>query len=309
MDTRIISLLPAITEILCYLDQGKNIVAKSHECDFPKEIEKIPSITKSKVKKKITNDEISKETINLISQSISLFDVNVEKLKSLKPDIIFTQEQCAYCSITFEELKNLIKDISNKKIDLINLNIKSIKDIIDSISTIGEVLKLDKHFLNDKLDQFKFSFHKVSNSGMKNFVSKKVMAIEWLNPLMTAGFWVPEMLKIAGSKDQFHKHHTVISNDEIINYNPDIIIFMLCGYEIENSKKNISNFLSKDKRLLQTSFYKNKSIYICNANSYFSRPGPRIIEGQEILNNILAENISSNNDQYINFFNSDQAYL
>ena len=172
MDTRIISLLPAITEILCYLDQGKYIVAKSHECDFPKEIKEIPSITKSKVKKKITNDEISKETISLISQSISLFDVNVEKLKSLKPDIIFTQEQCAYCSITFEELKNLIKDISYKKIDVINLNIKSIKDIIDSISIIGEVLKLDKHFLNDKLDQFKFSFHKVSSTGMKNFVSK-----------------------------------------------------------------------------------------------------------------------------------------
>jgi iron complex transport system substrate-binding protein len=293
---RIISFLPSATEILYELGAGSQIIGVTHECSYPKEAKLKPRVINSAFDAStMSSKEIDDKIIELFSNGKDIYIVNDNILKELKPDIIIAQGICEVCSPFTKEIKRAITLLGyNPKV--IILDPSNISDILDNIleisKNIGKIKEGKKlvKSLEDKIDIIK----KVTELKNKNKDRLKVLCLEWIDPFFTAGHWVPEMVEIAGginglSKPKEQSRRT--SLEEIMKFDPDKIILMPCGFNIDRILREYKNTsLNNNQQWNDLRAIKNDEIYAVDAGSYFSKPGPRTITGIEILAKIISPN-------------------
>jgi iron complex transport system substrate-binding protein len=281
---RIISLLPAATEIICALDLVNHLVGRSHECDFPEDIKTLPICCSAKINPEAGSLEIDQKVKEILTASLSIYDIDKELIASLKPDLIITQAQCEVCAVSLKDVEESLSDFLNTDTQIISLQPNTLSDIFNDIAEIaielnvkekGEILIED---LNDRIDLVK---HK-----LKFFPNKpKVANIEWLSPMMLAGNWMPELVNIAGGSPiltQNGKHSPFIEWQQIYDENPDIIIISPCGYTINQTLKEIDLLLNLPG-WRDLAAVKNNRVYIADGNAYFNRSGPRVVDTIEML--------------------------
>ena len=220
------------------------------------------------------------------------FEINEKLLKELKPDIIFTQSQCEVCAVSLSDVENALKNITGLSSRVISVEPNSVEDIFNDILTIAEILNVRSKgkelidLIKAKLDNTKDVVYQIS--------SPSVAAIEWIDPLMAAGNWVPQLIKVAGGKNLFGeagKHSPWMKYNDLIKQDPEIIIVMPCGYDIKKSLIEIKTLESKKGWGSINAVLKN-NVYIADGNQFFNRPGPRIIESLEILLEIIHPELS-----------------
>lgn len=290
---RIISLLPAATEIIYLLGLEKFLVGVSHACNYPKEARFLPKITSTSTTNSLSSKQINDKVLQRKHSGQGVFHLNEKVLKELKPNLILTQEICEVCAVSWTEVKKaarvLESGIMNNEsgLKIVSLEPESIEDILENILLVGEVCnKRDKASeevskLKERLRNIELRLKQLSGGD-----KKKVLMVEWLEPLMVAGHWVPEMVERAGGinvKTIVGDKSYTISVEEIVESPPDLVVFAPCGFDIERTLR--------EKRVIEDLRLRIKDLrieyFLMNGDAYLTRPGPRIIDGVEILAEIL----------------------
>ena len=292
MKQRVLSLLSSTTEIIYALGCGDRLVGRSHECDYPEEVSELPICTIPKFNVDGTSREVDDEVKSLVQSALSIYYINEKLLKELKPDIIFTQSQCEVCAVSVSDVENALKNITGLFSRVISVEPNSVEDIFNDILTIAEILNVRKkgkelvELIKAKIDSTEKIVYQKS--------SPSVAAIEWIDPLMAAGNWVPQLIRVAGGKNLFGeagKHSPWMKYNDLVEQDPEIIIVMPCGYDIKKSLIEIKTLESK-KGWGSLKAVRNRNVYITDGNQFFNRPGPRIIESLEILLEIIHSDFS-----------------
>lgn len=286
-EARIISLLPSATEIVYALGLGDQMVGRSHACDYPEPAKELPACTEAGLKTTGSSKAIDRDVKRLLEQATSVFKINAEKIKSLKPTHIITQSQCELCAITTNELQQRLRDyIEAENIKLIDVRPQTLEHVLADFVKIGVALG---DFQAGYLLRMKIA-NEIQSIRMRclQFVDKpKVALIEWIEPMMKAGLWTDELIEAAAGKNIFENQkepHTGF--DQLKENDPDKIIFIPCGFDIPKTKKEL-DILFKDAKWADLQAFKNKEIYVSDGSRYFNRPGPRLLESLEILTEIF----------------------
>ncbi len=282
---RIASLLPSCTEIVYALGLGQSLVGVSHECDFPPEAKTKPILTRSKVNPNKSSSQIDKIVEGIVMQGLSVYDININQLKVLNPDIILTQDQCEVCAVSLSDVVKATKGLVGD-VEVVSVNPKSLKDIFNDIENIGKVLgkqKEAKELIVSLKNRMDFIKNKIKKS--KNLKRPKIICLEWLDPLILSGNWVPEMVELTGGKNILAKpgkKSVKIGWEDFLKLDPDVLVIMPCGFRIEQTLKDMP-ILIKKKEWPTLRAVREKNVFVVDGNAYFNRPGPRIVESLEIL--------------------------
>ena len=304
---KIVTLIPSATEIVAFLGKKDLIVGRSHECDYPKDLSKIIKLTSPKINVEGKSGEIHKQINEILENSLSVYKVDIKELKKLEPDIVVTQAHCEVCAVSLSEVEEIVTKHLNEKTKIISLQPNTLSEVFDDIRKVAKGLNLDQKTSENLIKPLE---QRVKNIQIKSLKQKKrtVACIEWIEPLMAAGNWIPEMVKISGGEDIFGKSGKDshwIRFDEIKSYDPEIIIFLPCGYNIEKTKDEVENLLIKENKWSNLKAFNDKEFFVVDGNQFFNRPGPRLVESLEIFAEIIHPNLFNFNHKqsgWINFF-------
>jgi iron complex transport system substrate-binding protein len=283
---RIVSFLPSATETLYELGAGSQIVGVTHECKFPPQVKEKPQVIRSSFDpSQMTARDIDNKVVELLRSGNDIYIVDENALKRANPDLIVAQGLCEVCSPFTKEISRAVSLLDGQPevlvLDPHDLDdiLVSIMDVAEKIGKVSEGRKIVASLQNriDIVRSIKIKFR------------PKVLCVEWIEPLFTAGHWVPQMVEYAGGLNGLSSTGDPsrrMSIDEALQFDPDIIVLMPCGFDIERTLKEMQE-LKGDQKWSSLQAVKKGNIYTVNANAYFSKPGPRTVIGLEILAKIL----------------------
>jgi iron complex transport system substrate-binding protein len=282
---RICSLLPSATEIAFALGLGDQVVAVSHECDYPPDVSNRPVLTKSAIHQKIHRSlEVDRE---VEQRGGDIYEIDEKLLERLKPDLILTQELCHVCAVSYTKVKEAAR-VLDADTKIVSLEPTNLEEIVDNILLVGRMTgkiaqaqKLSSQMLR-RIDRVKEKAEKVEHR-------PRVFFMEWLQPLWAGGHWIPQMVDYAGGFDglgRLGKPSHRIGWDEVVEYQPEVIVLSPCGFDANQVMEEAHTLASYEEWDKIPAFQSSK-VYAVNASAYFSRSGPRVVEGLEILAHII----------------------
>jgi len=291
---RIVSFLPSATELLCEFRVQDNLYGVTHECKYPQGAILKPKVISSVINSdNLTSKEIDTVTCQLLKDGKDIFVLDENNLKNANPDLIISQETCEVCAAYTSQVDKAVKILQKKPI-LHSMDPHNMNEIIDTVTKLGKILGKEI-----KARQIIKSLEKRIKNIKENHNNKppKVLAVEWIEPFFTAGHWVPEMIQIAGGINMISKtgeHSRRLTMNEIIKINPDRVILMPCGFDTHRTIKEYDKILKKNKLWNSLDAVRKGQVFAVDANSFFSKPSIRTIEGIEILAKIIQPNKFSN---------------
>jgi len=285
---RIISLLPAATEIVCALGLEQNLVGRSHECDFPESVKSLPVCSEANFADDLSSLEIDIKVKEILTEALSIYTVKRDVIKDLAPDVVITQAQYEVCAVSLKDVEEALDNYLDKESHIVSLQPNKLDDIFEDIKTVAQALDVTDAgdvLIEDLQGRVDIIRHK-----LKYVESRPTVAcIEWLEPLMVSGNWIPEVVSTAGGSSilaEAGKHSPFVKWEDIQQTNPDVIIVMPCGFSIERTMKEM-NILLDLPGFADLTAVKNNRLYITDGNQYFNRPGPRIVDSIEIIGEII----------------------
>lgn len=284
---RIVSFLPSATELLYEFGVEDDLYGVTHECKYPHDAMLKPQVINSVINSdELTSKEIDTMTCQLLNDGKDIFVLHEENLKHANPDLIISQETCEVCAAYTNQVNKAVR-ILQKKPTLYSMDPHNMDEIINSVIELGRILGKE-----EKAEKIRNSLEKRIENIKKTIIKKspKVLAIEWIEPFFTAGHWVPEMIQIAGGINMISKtgeHSRRLDMDEIVKSNPEVIIMMPCGFDTQRTVLEYKKILKNDELWNSLNAVKNNQVFAVDANSFFSKPSIRTIEGIEILAKII----------------------
>jgi iron complex transport system substrate-binding protein len=284
-NVRIISLLPGATEIVCGLGLSDRLVGRSHECDYPSQVERLPVCSRPKYIEEGNSKKINRSVQEILRDALSIYEVDVERIKALNPTHILTQSQCEVCAVSTRELENALKEVIRQEdITVIDSNPESLDDIFAHIQQVADATDTHQAGMN-LVQDMKRKFESIRNQ-TKDIQSKPMVAhIEWIEPLMVGGHWMPTLIEWAGGilkPAELDEDERWLSFEVFAEQNPEKIIIAPCGFSIRQSLDDLI-YLEQQKDWMSIKAVENDEVYICNGSAYFNRPGPRLTDSLEIL--------------------------
>jgi iron complex transport system substrate-binding protein len=288
---RIVSLVSSATEILFGLGLGDCLVGVSHECDYPPDALSLPQLTKSNIDSSRSSISIDHQVHDQLEAGMSLYEIDVQQLVALAPDVIIAQAQCDVCAVRYEDVAEAVESqAALQHTDLLSLHPQCLADVLDDILRLGEHLQCDnraKDFVAQLQGRIETIRHKTDDIEFDQRPS--VCCIEWIDPLMLAKNWMPELVHLAGGRYLFSGEagHSVYNSwSEIVSFDPQALIIMPCGFDLERARIEGEQLTSyPDYHRLQAVL--QRRVFAVDANSYFNRSGPRLIDSTEILAHLL----------------------
>ena len=283
---KIVSLLPSATEIVDCLGIRDFLVGRSHECDYPPSVRDLPVCTSARLNSAKSSSEIDLDVKALIQQALSIYEVKTEVLEQLKPTHIITQNQCDVCAVTQSEVEKAISVLTKSDVKVISLQPNLLNDIWADIEQVARILEVESKPVLEQLQQrIKAISHQTRNINTK----PTVVALEWIEPLMGGGNWIPELIEIAGGTSLLGvkgKHSPYLSWQMLTEADPDVIVIMPCGFDLQRTELE-SKVLKEHPDLVNLTAFKKGKIYLVDGNAYFNRPSQRLVDSTEILAEIL----------------------
>ena len=285
---KIVSLIPSGTEILAALGLADVIVGRSHECDFPSDIKNIPACTQARLNSNAASGEIHDRVNDLLQSALSIYQIKTDILQQLQPTHVITQDQCDVCAVSFGEVENALKSLTLSSPQVISLQPDVLKDVWDDIARVAKIFDIDSTKVLENLQNRVKAIEDKTQQLLSTNIPT-IGCIEWTEPLMSASNWIPELVSYAGGKPLFSstgKPSEILKWEDFVSSNPDIIIFMPCGFDINRTRIEAS-VLTQKPQWKELQAVKNAQVYITDGNSYFNRPGPRLVDSLEILAEII----------------------
>lgn len=284
---RVASLIASATEIVAALGAGNMLVARSHECDYPEDVTALPAVTAPKLDIAKPSGDIDRQVKALLEQALSVYRVDAEKLRDLAPDIIITQTQCEVCAVSQADVEAALADWTGARPRIVSLAPNALDDVFADISRVADAVGLRERGaalvagLRQRIDAIA-----ARTRGLKR---PRIAAIEWIEPLMAAGNWVPELIALAGGENLFGeagRHSPWMEWRDLVAADPDIILVLPCGFDIARSLQEMTALTSRPEwpRLRAN---QSGKVFVADGNQYFNRPGPRLVDSLEILAELL----------------------
>ena len=284
---RIVSFLPSATELLYEFGVEDKLFGVTHECKYPVTATLKPQVISSVINSdELTSNEINTITCTLLRDGKNIFELNKKNLLNADPDLIISQETCEVCAAYTTQVKTAL-DILPRTPELYSMDPHNLKEIIQSVTKLGKILQQEQKAL-EIVNSLQKRIKNIQTSKSKK--TPRVLALEWIEPFFTAGHWIPEMIELAGGINLISKtgeHSRRMDIDEVINSNPDIIILMPCGFDTSRTISEYNSILKNNRAWNSLNAVKNNQIFAVDANSFFSKPSIRTIEGLEILAKII----------------------
>jgi iron complex transport system substrate-binding protein len=275
---RIVSFLPAGTEIAYALGAGDQLVGRSHECDYPPEVKALPVVSKPALNLDgLAQDAIDAAVAERLRSGESLYQVDELLLRELAPDIVLTQDLCQVCAPSGNELTRALAELPSKP-EVLWLTPQNLTDIEENIIAVG--MATGRRDVAQQLIDANRRRMSVVAESVAGLPARRVAFLEWTEPLFCAGHWVPQMIEMAGGFDRLGKpgaDSERMTWDQVRDANPEMIIVAPCGYGLDQAVE----LARKIPRV------PNASVYAVDANAYFARPGPRVAEGIELLGHLF----------------------
>lgn len=286
---RIVSLLPSATEILAALGLTECVVGRSHECDYPPGIETRPVCTAARLNAQKPSVQIDADVQSLLRSTLSLYDIKLDVLAALQPTHIVTQDQCDVCAVNFSLVEAAVATLSHPQPQVISLQPQTLTNVWADIQRVADRLGVDATPVLAEL-QIRVEACQQKNSTIPVGDRPKVAAIEWIDPLMGSGNWIPELVEFAGGDNLFGavgQHSPYLSWEALIEADPDIIVVMPCGFDLRRTHQEMQQAFATHPQWQQLRAVQQHQLYLTDGNAYFNRPGPRLVDSLEILAEIL----------------------
>jgi iron complex transport system substrate-binding protein len=283
---RIVSLIPSATEIVCALGFHDQLVGRSHECDYPAGVAALPALTAPKFDVHGSSREIDQRVQTILRDALSVYRVDHDLLTALAPDVIVTQAQCEVCAVSLSDVQHAVQACGLTDARVVSLEPNALADVWGDFQRVADALGADASTMIEPLSA---RIDTICQSARDLAIKPTVATIEWIDPLMTAGNWVPELIDMAGGVNLFGtagQHSPYLTWDELWAADPDRIVIMPCGYDIATSTGEMRALVNQPGwETLRA--VRDRHVYITDGNQYFNRPGPRLVESLEILAEIL----------------------
>jgi iron complex transport system substrate-binding protein len=285
---RIISLIASATEIVCALGFEKDLVGRSHECDFPASVTSLPICTSPKFQVEGLSYQIDQRVKAILQEALSVYRVDAEILEKLRPTHIITQSQCEVCAVSLKDVEQAVCQFTSSQPVIVSLEPNTLDDVFSDIRRVADALaapdRADKVItgMEQRIKEIK------TKAGTAR-IRPTIACIEWIDPLMAAGNWMPELVEIAGGVNLFGqsgKHSPWMKWEELAASDPDVIFISPCGFDMQRTMEEI-HLLAANPQWEKLKAVRNDCVFIGDGNQYFNRPGPRLVESLEILAELL----------------------
>lgn len=279
---RIASLVPSATEMLCALGLRDSVVAVTHECDYPEGIELTPHLTRSVIPEELSPAEIDAAVREHTGKGEALYELDEELLQEVDPDLIVTQALCEVCAVSFDDVRAVAERLPSQP-KVVSLDPGTIGEVMGDIRTLAQATDSKDEGVDlvrelaDRIDRVKLAVRAAESR-------PRVLALEWLDPPFIGGHWVPQMIELAGGEDALGfpgERSRDASWEELAASKPELIVSMPCGYYAERAAHEVVEHRAEIAALGA------ERVVAVDAAAYFSRPGPRLVDGVELLGHIL----------------------
>jgi iron complex transport system substrate-binding protein len=285
---RILSLIPSSTEIVYALGFGDLLVGRSHECDYPAQVAHLPAVTATKFNPDGRSYEIDQRVKAILQESLSVYRIDADLVKTLAPDVIITQSQCEVCAVSLKDVEQMTCDWLDSDAEIVSLESNWLEDVLMDIERVATVLGVPERG-TAYVAEMQARMDAIAAKTAPLREKPTVACIEWIDPLMTAGNWMPQLVDMAGGLNQFGeagKHSPWMMWDDLRANDPDVIVVLPCGYDIAKSLSEMPALTDRPDWISLRAVKENQ-VYVTDGNQYFNRPGPRLAESLEILAEIL----------------------
>ncbi len=282
-DLRIVSLLPSATEIVAALGLADRLVGRSHECDFPADVAALPVCTRPRLTLDGGSAGIDAKVSDFAGQALSIYELDMDALSAARPTHIVTQDQCEVCAVGLKDVEAALAGDLQGPVEIVSLSPMRLGEVWASIRQAGRALDADA---DDLCRSLTGRIARIAAGGMDMPAGPpSVATIEWSDPLMAAGNWLPELVAIAGGNNLLGDagtHSPKFEFADLLTADPDIIVFMPCGYDLAKTAAEAEKLI-RDPAWAALSAVQGGQVYAVDGNAYFNRPGPRLVESAEIL--------------------------
>ncbi len=284
---RIASLIASSTELVCALGLGDALVARSHECDHPPRVRRLPQVTAARVDASASSAEIDRQVRRQVETALSVYSVDAAALQALRPDVILTQMQCEVCAVSERDVEAALGAWPGERPRVVTLSPQSLADVLADVERVAEALGVGARGqalarqLRARLDEVA--------SRVAGRPRRRVVLLEWLDPIMTAGNWMPELAALAGGDDPFGRpgeHAPCATWEQVQAADPDVVVALPCGFDLPRTRAEMVAMTARpgwgDLRAVREG-----RVAVCDGNAFFNRPGPRLVESAEVLAEVL----------------------
>lgn len=288
MADRIASLLPSATEILCALGLAERIVGVSHKCDFPPEIVGRAVLTEPKLEPRGTSAEIDAAVRALVRDGLSVYRIREDALRAARPDLIVTQDQCEVCAVSFAEVERAARALLQPAAAIVSLKPSRLEDILADFATVAAAAnraEAGTQLIAASRERLARIERRVAHARSR----PRVACIEWLDPLMVAGNWTPELVALGGGSYDLVAAGALsaaITWEDLCAAEPDVVIVMPCGFPLAQTRRELPALTARPE-WQQLPAVRNGRAYAVDGNAYLNRPGPRIIDSAELLAGLI----------------------
>ncbi len=284
----IVSLLASATEIVSALDLRHRLVGRSHECDYPNDVATLPVLSAPKVDPSTSSREIDQQVRDVLRDGLSVYDIRVAELERLKPDLIVTQDQCEVCAVSLTDVEGALCQVTLKDTKICTLHPNNISDVIADFQKVADASGVPERG-RELVDTFAKRLADIEQRAAGAESRPRVAMIEWVDPVMVAGGWIPELVRVAGGEPvivESPEAFKTVEWSEIAAVDPDVVVILPCGYDLTKTLGELDDD-GLAGALESVPAVNRGRCYVADGNAYFNRPGPRLADSAEILGAIL----------------------
>ena len=277
---RIASLLPSATEIVCALGLENELVAVTHECDYPDSVRDKPVLTRSVLSGASSGAEVDRHIRELVHEGSSIYALDAPLLEALRPDLILTQELCEVCAVSYPIVERAVRRLGSSP-QLVSLEPETIEDVFENIRVVGRLA--GRSAIAERVcDSLRRRVAAVEQR-VAGRPRRRVVCLEWVDPPFNCGHWTPELVTIAGGDERLgvaRQPAHAIDWQRVIDANPEVVVVMACGFSLDRSLREVETARGRFEAL-------RAQTWVVDGNAFFSRPGPRLVDSVEIMAGIL----------------------
>jgi len=283
---RVASLLPSATETVCALGRRGDLVGVSHECDHPPDVVGLPVLTRPKVALGGRSGEIDRDVRAVVADALAVYDVRVEELDRVRPDVVVTQDLCDVCAVSLADVERAVRELTRPDVRIVDLHPTRLDEVLDDVRRVGQALGCDGEAgrlvaaLRGRLDALRARAAACPTR-------PRVLTIEWIDPVMVGGTWMPELVALAGGEALVTRpgeHAPTLESDALaaLDPAPDVVLVKPCGFPLERTRAE-ADALRALLASMPWPAVREGRVFVADGNAFFNRPGPRLVESAEIL--------------------------
>jgi iron complex transport system substrate-binding protein len=285
---RIVSLIASATEIVCALGFEDQLVGRSHECDYPASIRRLPACTAPKFRTDVSSAAIDRSVKSLLEQGLSVYRVDADLLRRLEPDVIVTQAQCEVCAVSLRDVERAVCSWMQACPQLVSLTPNGLADVWTSIEQVADALKASERGI-ELVARLRGEMEAIAGLARQVPQRPTVACIEWIEPLMASGNWMPELVEMAGGQNLFGaagRHAPGLSWEQLAAGDPDVIVVLPCGFDLARTRQEMPA-LTGHPEWPGLRAIRDGRVFLLDGNQLFNRPGPRLLESLQVLAEVL----------------------